>query len=179
MVPTGESRVETHKYPCPLLTVFSSSVITTVQRCPSDFTSQQVMNLTDMETVDWSQADWIKKTMDKTKIETDLDHETIGMKDSKDRETQVGSPPLFRRIHYPKSHLNDFPPFESTHVLLLVCRCNDRLKSTTEGSTRLVYTGFLGGLEHPKIETRLIDQRFASVMGGMFLLFIINRQIEI
>jgi hypothetical protein len=132
-----------------------------------------------METVDWSQADWIKKTMDKTKIETDLDHETIGMKDSKDRETQVGSPPLFRRIHYPKSHLNDFPPFESTHVLLLVCRCNDRLKSTTEGSTRLVYTGFLGGLEHPKIETRLIDQRFASVMGGMFLLFIINRQIEI
>ena len=175
MVPTGESRVETHKYPCPLLTVFSSSVITTAQSYPSGFASQQVMNLTGMETVDWSQADWIKKTMDKTKIETDLDHETIGMKDSKDRETQVGSPPLFRRIHYPKSHLNDFPPFESTHVLLLVCRCNDRLKSTTEGSTRLVYTGFLGGLEHPKIETRLIDQRFASVMGGMFLLFIINR----
>ena len=38
-------------------------------------------------------------------------------------------------------------------------------------STRLAYTGFLGGLEHVKIETRLIDERFASVMGecGMTL----------
>ncbi len=36
----------------------------------------------------------------------------------------------------------------------------------TEGSTRLVYTGLIGGLEHLKIETRLIDERFASVMGS-------------
>jgi hypothetical protein len=34
-----------------------------------------------------------------------------------------------------------------------------------EGSTRLAYTGLHGGLEHLKIETRLIDERFASVMG--------------
>ena len=45
------------------------------------------------------------------------------------------------------------------------CRCAERLKTKDEGSTRLVYTGFIGGLEHLKIETRLIDERFPSVMG--------------
>ena len=30
---------------------------------------------------------------------------------------------------------------------------------------RLSYTGLLGGLEHLKIETRLIDERVVSVMG--------------
>jgi hypothetical protein len=43
------------------------------------------------------------------------------------------------------------------------CRCDERLKTKAEGSTGLAYTGFLGGLEHLKIETRLIDERFASV----------------
>ncbi len=28
-----------------------------------------------------------------------------------------------------------------------------------------MYTGWSGELEHPKIETRLIDERFPSVMG--------------
>ena len=32
-------------------------------------------------------------------------------------------------------------------------------------STLLVYTGLSGGLEHLKIETRLIDERYTSVMG--------------
>ncbi len=32
-------------------------------------------------------------------------------------------------------------------------------------TTRLGYTGLLGGLEHLKIETSLIDEMFASVMG--------------
>ncbi len=45
------------------------------------------------------------------------------------------------------------------------CRCDERLKSKDEGSTRLTYTGFRGGLEHLKIETKLIDKRFASVKG--------------
>jgi hypothetical protein len=36
------------------------------------------------------------------------------------------------------------------------CRCE---------STRLAYTGLLGELEHLKIKTRLIDEKFASVMG--------------
>jgi hypothetical protein len=34
-----------------------------------------------------------------------------------------------------------------------------------EGSTRLVYTGLCGELEHLKIKTRLKDERFVSVMG--------------
>jgi hypothetical protein len=45
------------------------------------------------------------------------------------------------------------------------CRCDERLKAKTEGFTRLSYTGLDGGLEHLKIETRLIDERFPSVMG--------------
>jgi hypothetical protein len=39
------------------------------------------------------------------------------------------------------------------------------LKTKTERSTRLTYTGLWGELEHLKMETRLIDERFASVMG--------------
>jgi hypothetical protein len=45
------------------------------------------------------------------------------------------------------------------------CRCDERLKPKAEESTRLAYTGLLGELEHLKIETRLIDENFASVMG--------------
>ena len=45
------------------------------------------------------------------------------------------------------------------------CRFNERLKTKVEGSTRLSYTGLCGGLEHLKIETRIIDKRFPSVMG--------------
>jgi hypothetical protein len=44
-------------------------------------------------------------------------------------------------------------------------RYDERLKAKVEGFTRLAYTGLRGGLEHLKIETRLIDERFASVMG--------------
>jgi hypothetical protein len=44
-------------------------------------------------------------------------------------------------------------------------QCDERLRAKSEGSTRLTYTGLCGGLEHLKIETRLIDERFASVMG--------------
>ena len=45
------------------------------------------------------------------------------------------------------------------------CRCDERLKTKVEESTRLAYTGFLVELEHLKIETTLIDEMFASVMG--------------
>ena len=48
------------------------------------------------------------------------------------------------------------------------CRCDERLKAKAEGSTRLTYTGFRGGLEHLKIETRLIDERFVSVNFRLF-----------
>ncbi len=38
-------------------------------------------------------------------------------------------------------------------------------KVKVKGSTHLTYTGWLVGLEHLKIETRLIDEMFPSVMG--------------
>jgi hypothetical protein len=45
------------------------------------------------------------------------------------------------------------------------CRCDERLKTKAEESTWLTYTGLVGELDHLKIETRLIDEMFASVMG--------------
>ncbi len=54
---------------------------------------------------------------------------------------------------------------ESNIRLIYEYRCDERLKAKSEGSTRLTYTGLCGGLEHLKIETRLINERFASVMG--------------
>ena len=45
------------------------------------------------------------------------------------------------------------------------CRCDERLKTKAEESTRLIYTELLGELEHLKIETRLKDEMFVSVMG--------------
>ncbi len=45
------------------------------------------------------------------------------------------------------------------------CRCDERLKTKAEESTRLPYTGLIGELEHLKIKTRLIDDKFESVMG--------------
>ncbi len=54
---------------------------------------------------------------------------------------------------------------ELKRILRYECRCNERLKTKPEVSTRLVYNGLRGGLEHPKIETKLIDERFESVMG--------------
>jgi hypothetical protein len=40
-------------------------------------------------------------------------------------------------------------------VLVLPPGCNERLKSKSEGSIRLIYTGLCGGMEHLKIESRL------------------------
>jgi hypothetical protein len=54
--------------------------------------------------------------------------------------------------------------------LIYKCRCDEKLKAKAEGSTRLSYTGLRGGLEHLKIETRLIDKSFASVMGECVIL---------
>jgi hypothetical protein len=48
---------------------------------------------------------------------------------------------------------------------IYVCRCDERLKTKSEKSTRLSYTGLIGELEHLKIETRLLDEMFFSVMG--------------
>ena len=45
------------------------------------------------------------------------------------------------------------------------CRYDERRKTKSEKSTLLGYTGLLGELEHLKIETRLIDEMFVSVIG--------------
>ena len=44
------------------------------------------------------------------------------------------------------------------------CRYDERLQTKVEKSTRLVYTGLIGELELLKIKTRLIDEKFPSVM---------------
>ena len=49
--------------------------------------------------------------------------------------------------------------------LIYEYRCDERLKTKTEESTRLGDTGLVVELEHLKIKTRLIDKKFASVMG--------------
>jgi hypothetical protein len=50
------------------------------------------------------------------------------------------------------------------------CRCDERLKTKSEKSTHLTYTGLFGELEHLKIGTRLIVEMFSSVIGEyMFL----------
>jgi hypothetical protein len=45
------------------------------------------------------------------------------------------------------------------------CRCYERLQIETKEFTRLGYTGLVVELEHLKIETRLIIEKFASAMG--------------
>jgi hypothetical protein len=45
------------------------------------------------------------------------------------------------------------------------CRYDETPITKPEKFTRLVYTGLLGGLEHLKIETRLIDEKFPNTMG--------------
>ena len=55
---------------------------------------------------------------------------------------------------------------EVNRRLIHECRCDERLKTKGEGSTRLAYTGLSGGLEHLKIETRLRDERIESVNRG-------------
>ena len=45
------------------------------------------------------------------------------------------------------------------------CRCDERLQTKTNEFTRLTYTGLVVELEHLKVETRLIDEKFANAMG--------------
>jgi len=45
------------------------------------------------------------------------------------------------------------------------CRCDERLRTKTKEFTRLGYTVLVVELEHLKIKTRLIDEKFANAMG--------------
>ena len=64
---------------------------------------------------------------------------------------------ITRRFKFPPISFSEAWSFPATEEL--------RDDTKAEGSTRLAYTGCRGGLEHLKIETTLIDERFASVMG--------------
>jgi hypothetical protein len=44
-------------------------------------------------------------------------------------------------------------------------KSDERLEPKDDESTCLAYTGWFEELEHLKIETRLIDEKFTSVMG--------------
>jgi hypothetical protein len=60
-----------------------------------------------------------------------------------------------------------------TSFLTYECRCNEtneRLQPKPEGSTCLGYTWLREGLEHLKIETKLINETSASVMGENLLM---------
>jgi hypothetical protein len=57
-------------------------------------------------------------------------------------------------VYYEKREIKTRPIYE--------CRCDERLKTKPEKSTRLAYTGFLGELEHLKIKTSLIDEMLTS-----------------
>ena len=46
--------------------------------------------------------------------------------------------------------------------------CNERLNAKTEGSKLLTYTVLYGGRGHLKIETRLRDESFESVVSVFF-----------
>jgi hypothetical protein len=60
--------------------------------------------------------------------------------------------------------IQDYVVFQKHSVRVIKCTI------LSEGSTHLTYTGLIGGLEHLKIETRLIDERFANVMGVLCVL---------
>jgi hypothetical protein len=45
------------------------------------------------------------------------------------------------------------------------CGFDERLKTKVEEDTHLTYAGLIGELEHLKIKTRLIHEKFPSVMG--------------
>ena len=45
------------------------------------------------------------------------------------------------------------------------CRCDERLKPKDDETTILAYTGLFEELEYLKIETRLTNKMFTSVMG--------------
>jgi hypothetical protein len=49
------------------------------------------------------------------------------------------------------------------------CRCDERLQTKDEKSTRLTYTGLFWELEHRNIETRLIDEMFAVLLRALWV----------
>jgi hypothetical protein len=82
----------------------------------------------------------------------------------------IGAPSIFKLIR--KTAV--FVYYKSTKGELKIrgiyeCRCDERLQTKTKEFKpqikRLTYTGLVLELEHLKIETRLIDEKFANAMG--------------
>ena len=59
------------------------------------------------------------------------------------------------------------------------CRCDERPQTKVKEFTRLTYIGLFGGLEHLKIETSLIDEKFANTMGEYVYYESIKRNLKI
>ena len=76
----------------------------------------------------------------------------------------IGVPSIFKLIRKAVVYYESIKP-ELKIKPIYECRCDERLKTKAEESTRLASTGLIGELEHLKIKTRLIDEMFASVMG--------------
>ena len=77
---------------------------------------------------------------------------------------------FFRDFESPQTQFFSFcttrdRPGTKTEKIIVTINVDERLKAKSEGSTCLVYTVLREGLEHLKIETRLVNERFVSVMG--------------
>ena len=79
------------------------------------------------------------------------------MKDSTEESTRLTY--IFLFVYYESIKR------ELKRRLIYEYRCDDRLKTKNEESTRLAETGLVVELEHLKTKTRLIDEKFASVRG--------------
>jgi hypothetical protein len=53
-----------------------------------------------------------------------------------------------------------------------VYRCDERLKTKTVESTRLTDTGLVVELEHLKVKTRIIEEKFPSVRGECEIIWV-------
>ena len=85
-------------------------------------------------------------------------------------ETPVSGMGEYASVMY-RTHINTlFVYYESIKRELKIrsiyeCRSDERLQTKTKEFTRLTYTGLVVELEHLKIETRLINEKFTSAMG--------------
>ena len=88
----------------------------------------------------------------------------------------IGAPSIFKLTRKTAALARVLPTFAFMFIIKSIkqelktrpiydCRCDERLEPKNDESTCLGYTELLGELEHLKIETRLIDEKFASVMG--------------
>ncbi len=77
------------------------------------------------------------------------------------RDVTYGGPGVSVKVYYESIKR------ELKRRLIYEYRCDERLKleTKTEESTRLTDTGLVVELEHLKIKTRLIDEKFVSVWG--------------